>query len=396
MIKLVDYFVVVGYDDSDCVAATNGDDSLRSPTRNNNNTAKGKIIQRFPIGPTLATGNVQQQQLEEFDANIHCFCQPDKGWRLYTKQEPPTFFVSVLTDIKGQHRYCACLTFLEPYSAKPKKKPKSSLSKSSHQRTANGHTSTDETQNDTVYIEYLNDDQTGNIKTTLHLSAKSHDPNNTAATTSSLHTTHRQQQPIEPSKLYVAKSLVLISRLEYIDLFKSCLSLIYAVYVDKRMSSDNKLLEVIISNLLTVQVNAPGTALATTFSLGADDRHIVQATASLTVPSTGSSVFKLFKEIGIVNVFKLVCAILADFKILFFSRSYTKLYDACRAVEALLFPLKYTGVYVPVLPCFGSFLEFPAAPTPYIIGVHSSFRRLIEEMHADCLQVSLLGLFRLF
>lgn len=39
-----------------------------------------------------------------------------------------------------------------------------------------------------------------------------------------------------------------------------------------------------------------------------------------------------------------------------------------------------------MLPCFGSFLEFPAAPTPYIIGVHSSFRRLIEEMHSDCLQ----------
>lgn len=139
MIKLVDYFVVVGYDDSDCV---NSDDSLRSPSRsnhhnnNNNNSnspttgkAKGKIIQRFPIGPTLSTHNSEQlnnaeyhQQLEEFDANIHCFCQPDKGWRLYTKQEPPTFFVSVLTDIKGQHRYCACLTFLEPYSAKQKKK----------------------------------------------------------------------------------------------------------------------------------------------------------------------------------------------------------------------------------------------------------------------------------
>jgi hypothetical protein len=67
-------------------------------------------------------------------------------------------------------------------------------------------------------------------------------------------------------------------------------------------------------------------------------------------------------------------------------RSYIKLYDACRAVEALLFPLKYTGVYVPVLPCFGSFLEFPAAPTPYIIGVHAAYRQLIEEMHSDCLQ----------
>lgn len=164
------------------------------------------------------------------------------------------------------------------------------------------------------------------------------------------------------------------------------LSLIYAVYVDKRHSSDNKLLESIVANLLSVQVHSPGTAALNQFTLGADDKHYVQSTASLTVPSTGSSVYKLFKELGISNVLKLVCAIMADFKILFFSRSYTKLYDACRAVEALLFPLKYTGVYVPVLPCFGSFLEFPAAPTPYIIGVHASYRRLLEDMHSDCLQ----------
>ena len=198
----------------------------------------------------------------------------------------------------------------------------------------------------------------------------------------------KRSKPIEPCKLYAAKSLVLISRLEYVDLFKSCLSLIYAVYVDKRivLNSNAKLLETIVANLLTIQVNAPGTALSNSFTLGADDKHLIQASASLTVPCTGSSVFKLFKEIGIVNVFKLVCAIMADFKVLFFSRSYTKLYEACRALEALLFPLKYTGVYVPVLPCFGSFLEFPAAPTPYIIGVHANYRRLIEEMHSDCLQ----------
>lgn len=88
--------------------------------------------------------------------------------------------------------------------------------------------------------------------------------------------------------------------------------------------------------------------MTNSFSLGAEDRHLVQATASLSVPVTGSAVFKLFKEIGIANVVKLVCAIMADFKVLFFSRSYTKLYDASRAVEALLFPLKYTGKIIMV------------------------------------------------
>jgi hypothetical protein len=358
MIKLVDYFVVVGYDDepdhtspngTNGPEANGGDDCCLIKPKVVNSFGKAKIIQRFPqhsqlnnktnkpaykqksnlhsssftssstedsnsttsknngisaFLPTELISAPLDSDHQEFDANIHCFCQPHKGWRLYKKQEPPTFFVSVLTDIKGQRRYSACLTFLEPYKAKL-----------AHSSKENGH----------------------------------------------------KTKPIEPCKLYAAKSLVLVSRLEYIDLFKSCLSLIYAVYVDKRHSADNKLLEVIVSNMLSIQVNAPGTAAITSFSLGADDRHLVQSTASLSVPSTGSSVYKLFKEIGIVNTFRLVLAILADFKVLFFSRSYTKLYDACRAVEALLFPLKYTGVYVPVLPCFGSFLEFPAAPTPYIM-----------------------------
>lgn len=329
MIKLVDYFVVVGYDSSENAnkLALNYPFEDESDYLNHNNTNKhklglgrAKIIQRYPDSTNIQDNQNDEQ---EFDSNIHYFCQPHKGWNLYTKPEAPTFFVSVLTDIKGQRRYTACLTFLEPYQ---------------------NNTLTEQQQHQLVI------------------------------------------KPIEPSKLYSAKSLVLVSRLEYIDLFKSCLSLIYAVYVDKRHNSDNKQLEIIISNLLTIQVPSPGTALSTQFSLGADDKHIIQAPASLSVPCTGTSVYKLFKEIGIANVLKLVCGIMADFKILFFSRSYTKLYDACRALEALLFPLKYTGVYIPVLPCFGSFLESPAAPTPYIIGVHSSFRRLIEEMHSDCLQ----------
>ena len=120
--------------------------------------------------------------------------------------------------------------------------------------------------------------------------------------------------------------------------------------------------------------------------MGADDRHFIQSTASLTVPNTGTCVYNLFKELGISHVIKLICSILADFKIIFFSRSYSKLTEACIAIEALLFPLKYGGVFVPILPCFDSFLEFPSAPTPYIIGIHSSYRVNIEEMHQDCLQ----------
>ena len=188
--------------------------------------------------------------------------------------------------------------------------------------------------------------------------------------------------PIGPCRRYASKSLIIISKFDYYELFKSILSLIYGIYVDNR---DVKL-EDVINSLLQININSPGTGALATFTLGADDRHSIQSAASTTVPNTGTCVYNLFKELGISHVIKLICSILADFKIIFFSRSYSKLTEACIALESLLFPLKYGGVFVPILPCFDSFLEFPSAPTPYIIGIHSSYRANIEEMHQDCLQ----------
>ncbi len=48
------------------------------------------------------------------------FCQP-AGWFLSTTRKPPTFFVSVLTDIEAERHYCACLTFMEDIVNDPKK-----------------------------------------------------------------------------------------------------------------------------------------------------------------------------------------------------------------------------------------------------------------------------------
>lgn len=122
MLKLVDYFVVVGYDDSveKLPGRSFGNDSFHENDEyksSDETKARGKIIQRFPAAECApqsnADGNDENNMsinsscqpnnaddYQEFDNNIHCFCQPDKGWRLYNKQEPPNFFVSVLTDIK--------------------------------------------------------------------------------------------------------------------------------------------------------------------------------------------------------------------------------------------------------------------------------------------------------
>lgn len=47
---------------------------------------------------------------------------------------------------------------------------------------------------------------------------------------------------------------------------------------------------------------------------------------------------------GIQNVLSLFCAVLTEHKVLFHSSSYQRLGEACRALEALMFPLKYRCV----------------------------------------------------
>lgn len=107
----------------------------------------------------------------------------------------------------------------------------------------------------------------------------------------------------------------------------------------------------------------------------------------------------------------LFCAALTEHKVLFLSRSYQRLADACRGLLALLFPLRYRCIsacpsscllqvplptpmpyvwglrcllacysftYVPILPA--QLLEVLSTPTPFIIGVNAAFQAETQEL----------------
>uniref|UniRef100_A0A671MVC9 Myotubularin-related protein 13-like n=1 Tax=Sinocyclocheilus anshuiensis TaxID=1608454 RepID=A0A671MVC9_9TELE len=86
----------------------------------------------------------------------------------------------------------------------------------------------------------------------------------------------------------------------------------------------------------------------------------------------------LFSDSRIQNVLSLFCAVLTEHKVLFHSSSYQRLGEACRALESLMFPLKYSYPYIPILP--SRLLEVLSSPTPFIIGVHSMFQSEIQEL----------------
>uniref|UniRef100_A0A8B9QGW6 SET binding factor 2 n=1 Tax=Apteryx owenii TaxID=8824 RepID=A0A8B9QGW6_APTOW len=178
---------------------------------------------------------------------------------------------------------------------------------------------------------------------------------------------------IPPAEVFAPKSLVLVSRLDYPEIFRACLGLIYTVYVD----SLNVSLEALIANLCSCLVPASGGSQKL-FSLGAGDRQLIQTPLHDSLPVTGTSVALLFQQLGIQNVLSLFCAVLTENKVLFHSTSFQRLSDACRALESLMFPLKYSYPYIPILPA--QLLEVLSSPTPFIIGVHSIFRNDIHEL----------------
>ncbi|NWW60836.1 MTMRD protein, partial [Ifrita kowaldi] len=69
-------------------------------------------------GPTEGLGKIIQRFPQKdwedtpFPQGIELFCQPG-GWQLSKERKQPTFFVVVLTDIDSERHYCSCLTFYE-------------------------------------------------------------------------------------------------------------------------------------------------------------------------------------------------------------------------------------------------------------------------------------------
>uniref|UniRef100_A0A8C5XYU6 SET binding factor 1 n=1 Tax=Microcebus murinus TaxID=30608 RepID=A0A8C5XYU6_MICMU len=276
---------------------------------------QGQILQRFPE---------KDWEDNPFPQGIELFCQPS-GWQLCPERNPPTFFVAVLTDINSERHYCACLTFWEP--AEPIQEAACS--------------------EDTTEREEAVDEggQVGLSPTAPALSGQ----------------------------LFAPKTLVLVSRLDHAEVFRNSLGLIYAIHVEGL----NVCLENVIGNLLTCTVPLAGGSQRT-ISLGAGDRQVIQTPLADSLPVSRCSVALLFRQLGITNVLSLFCAALTEHKVLFLSRSYQRLSDACRGLLALLFPLRYSFTYVPILPA--QLLEVLSTPTPFIIGVHAAFQAETQEL----------------
>ncbi|XP_016319030.1 myotubularin-related protein 13-like, partial [Sinocyclocheilus anshuiensis] len=188
----------------------------------------GKIIQRFPKKDWDGT---------VFPQGVEMFCQPG-GWRLSRERKLPTFFTVVLTDIDSERHFCSCLTFFE---AEVNLQGSKTL------------------EADGDVAEDVDEEEDGLI---------------------------------QPAQIFAPKSLILVSRLDYPEIFRGCLGLIYTVYIDSLSFP----LEGLVANLFTCLVPLGGGSQKL-FSLGAGDRQLIQTPLNDTLPVSGKSVALLFQQL---------------------------------------------------------------------------------------------------
>ena len=79
----------------------------------------------------------------------------------------------------------------------------------------------------------------------------------------------------------------------------------------------------------------------------------------------------LFECLSVPNILLLFSAIVAERQIVYISSQYSLLTYCIEAMNSFIYPLKWSHVYIPILPL--SLIGVLGAPVPFQVGIHSSF-----------------------
>nr|CCA21087.1 conserved hypothetical protein [Albugo laibachii Nc14] len=104
------------------------------------------------------------------------------------------------------------------------------------------------------------------------------------------------------------------------------------------------------------------------------------------IPLLDHSVRPLFDLLDVSTLILVFSALLLECRVLFISSYLSVLFKAAETAKALIYPLLWPHIYVPVLP--RRMLQYLECPTPFIFGVNKSW--LDETMMEDLLEEDML------
>ncbi|KAL8847746.1 MAG: hypothetical protein Q9221_007234, partial [Calogaya cf. arnoldii] len=90
--------------------------------------------------------------------------------------------------------------------------------------------------------------------------------------------------------------------------------------------------------------------------------------------SRNTDLYALFRALSIPNIVVLMEFVLAESRIILLSSHTAMLHLASKALVELLYPLNWSGIFIPVLPA--RLIQALEAPCPYIVGIERRYERV--------------------
>ncbi|KAI4287592.1 MAG: hypothetical protein L6R35_003145 [Caloplaca aegaea] len=90
--------------------------------------------------------------------------------------------------------------------------------------------------------------------------------------------------------------------------------------------------------------------------------------------SRNTDLYALFRALSIPNIVVLMEFVLAEARIILLSSHTSMLHLASKAITELLYPLTWSGIFIPVLPA--RLIQALEAPCPYMVGIERRYERI--------------------
>eukprot|EP00850_Spirogloea_muscicola_P001194 SM000004S15064 [mRNA] locus=s4:1016752:1026454:- [translate_table: standard] len=170
-----------------------------------------------------------------------------------------------------------------------------------------------------------------------------------------------------PKGIYADKCICILSRWPFFQVFRETLEEIHRLCFTAAGSS-KPIWDTITHLVDCVPLPHPGRSQVL-FTIDNCLLH-VQSPAEAGLPYADISFQPLIQCLDVNNVIRLFTVLLLEKRTLLRASKYTLLTLVAEAILHLLYPIKWQGVYIPVLPYVG--VDFIDAPTLYFFGLHSS------------------------
>ena len=178
---------------------------------------------------------------------------------------------------------------------------------------------------------------------------------------------------LDCSNLYAPLCLCVLSYTPFFTSLRRWLCQLYRY----SLTEGNAPLESIICSLLWETPIPPPGNIAVTVNLAGETISFSRPCLSRELPLAQLPLTFLLDALRPASILRLFRSALLEHKIVFVSDQLSRLTAATEALTCLMWPLRWQGVYIPILPSL--LIDVFQSPVPYLLGVHTSVFEAAEH-----------------